>query len=78
MNIARFPAAQFFPAAVWLISIASAARAQDTHHRGRTRAPAISRIIGDRAILSYDTNETETIFGQKICRKSGCPDRPPE
>jgi len=25
----------------------------------------ISRIIGDTAILSYDANETETIFGQK-------------
>jgi hypothetical protein len=27
---------------------------------------AQSRIIGDTAILSYDANETETIFGQKL------------
>src|SRR5207244_7548672 len=26
----------------------------------------ISRIIGDTAILSYDANETETIFGQNL------------
>src|SRR5213082_1667789 len=26
----------------------------------------ISRIIGDTAVLSYDANETETIFGQKL------------
>src|SRR6266852_2751359 len=26
----------------------------------------ISRIIGDTAILSYDANETETIFGQEL------------
>jgi Domain of unknown function (DUF4440)/Domain of unknown function (DUF3471) len=26
----------------------------------------ISRIIGDTAILSYDSNETETIFGQNL------------
>jgi hypothetical protein len=27
---------------------------------------AISRIIGDTAVLSYDANETETIFGQNL------------
>src|SRR5207244_10933136 len=26
----------------------------------------ISRIIGDTAVLSYDANETETIFGQNL------------
>src|SRR5215469_4931570 len=26
----------------------------------------ISRIIGDTAVLSYDANETETIFGQEL------------
>src|SRR3984893_18414496 len=26
----------------------------------------ISRIIGDAAVLSYDLNETETIFGQEL------------
>jgi ketosteroid isomerase-like protein len=26
----------------------------------------VSRIIGDVAILSYDTNETETVFGQRV------------
>ena len=26
----------------------------------------ISRIIGDTAVLSYDLNETETIFGQEL------------
>src|SRR5256885_11369235 len=26
----------------------------------------ISRIIGDAAVLSYDANETETIFGQEL------------
>jgi hypothetical protein len=29
-------------------------------------ANVISRIIGDTAVLSYDTNETESIFGQNL------------
>src|SRR2546430_2047236 len=29
-------------------------------------ANVISRIIGDTAVLSYDANETETIFGQNM------------
>jgi hypothetical protein len=31
-----------------------------------TVANVISRIIGDTAVLSYDANETETIFGQEL------------
>jgi hypothetical protein len=26
----------------------------------------VSRIIGDTAILGYDTNEAETVFGQNL------------
>jgi hypothetical protein len=29
-------------------------------------AKVLSRIIGDTAVLSYDANETETIFGQEL------------
>src|SRR5207302_3128159 len=36
------------------------------HSSGIKIDTLISRIIGDTAILSYDANETETIFGQNL------------